>query len=664
MTIETATYISQLDATYPASGDAKSEGDNHLRLIKSAVKATWPNLTATPVTTTSAELNYVTGVTSSIQGQINSKAALASPVFTGTPTVPTATPGTNSTQAASTAYADAADSLKVTKAGDTYTGSHVMTGATVTVATATAGDNSNKAASTTFVTNAITAAALVSTLPNQTGNAGKVISTDGTNAIWTALKTIGGNSLLGSGDIAVNGGSTTTSSAVDMALTAASTRVQLVTMTAASKKITLPDATTLTTGGQIFVITNNGALAFALRSNGGALVGSIQPAQTVICYLADNSTAAGIWVLNEGTSNGVFSTPLPGTVTSVNAATVTGVGITALSPTLALIVYRENTGNIIARTLTISGTTITVNTALTFVTSSAAALCPVVAVSATQAVVCFTNNLGTSFDACTLNISGTTVTAGAVITVIGTAVSTASIAKRSSTEVVACAGYSSTNVGVYPISISGTTLTAGTSASLATQNTVQSLVMLSSTLGVFSSQNGAATVTRYGYVTFSGAVATLVGSYTNIDSPPTVSDRLVTPSLAMLTATRFLTVGDQFMGAASPAIKVWLGEAPTNTGSPSFSGGITVAYAKDGSAAPKIQRITDTTAMLTWMGSAGFIYACEISVNGSTITAGPVVALNAVSSSAPVICSLSSGAQVVAYIGTSSYAQAVVLENA
>lgn len=40
MTIETATYTPQLDATYPASGDAKSEGDNHIRLLKSAVKAT------------------------------------------------------------------------------------------------------------------------------------------------------------------------------------------------------------------------------------------------------------------------------------------------------------------------------------------------------------------------------------------------------------------------------------------------------------------------------------------------------------------------------------------------------------------------------------------------------------------------------------------------
>lgn len=60
------------------------------------------------VTATTAELNYVDGVTSGIQGQLNDKAPLASPALTGTPSAPTATPGTNSTQIATTAYADAA----------------------------------------------------------------------------------------------------------------------------------------------------------------------------------------------------------------------------------------------------------------------------------------------------------------------------------------------------------------------------------------------------------------------------------------------------------------------------------------------------------------------------------------------------------------------------
>jgi hypothetical protein len=60
------------------------------------------------VTATTAELNYVDGVTSGIQGQLDDKAPLASPSLTGTPLAPTAAPGTNNTQIATTAYADAA----------------------------------------------------------------------------------------------------------------------------------------------------------------------------------------------------------------------------------------------------------------------------------------------------------------------------------------------------------------------------------------------------------------------------------------------------------------------------------------------------------------------------------------------------------------------------
>jgi hypothetical protein len=557
---------------------------------------------------TPTELGYVSGVTSAIQTQISAKAPIASPTFTGIVTVPTPT---NSTDAVTKGYADAL---------------------------------------------AFTAA-----LPSQTGNSGKTVTTDGTAASWSALKTINGASLLGTGDVALGGGSTTTSSAVDITLTSASTRVQVVTMTAANTKITLPDATTLSTGGALFVVTNAGALNFAVRANGGGLLGNILPSQTAVFYLTNNSTAAGVWAVSDGTSNGVFSTPLPGTVTSVNAATTNGVSITSLSSTLALIVYRQ-VNTIFASTLTISGTTITVNAALT-VTASGGGVFSVIAVSATQAVVCYSDGSANT-SACTLNISGATVSAGTAIVLLGANAQTVSIAKRSSTEVAVCVGYTATNVSIYPVSISGTTLTGGTSASIATQDTTQSFTMLSSTLGVFSSHSSTVLITRYSYVTFSGTTATIVGTYTYLDNPPTAADTITSTNCTALTATKFLAAGAQMIGSQTPAIRVWLGDSQNNTGGPSFAGGITVAYAKDNTAAPKIQRITDTTAMLTWMGSAGFIYACEISVNGSTLTAGPVVALNAVASSAPAICSLSATAQVVAFVGTSSFAQAVVLENA
>lgn len=56
------------------------------------------------------EVNHLKGVTSGVQAQLNSKAPLASPEFTGTPTAPTAVSGTNTTQIATTAFVkDAVD---------------------------------------------------------------------------------------------------------------------------------------------------------------------------------------------------------------------------------------------------------------------------------------------------------------------------------------------------------------------------------------------------------------------------------------------------------------------------------------------------------------------------------------------------------------------------
>jgi hypothetical protein len=72
MGLETGTYISSLNSSNPVVGDAKTEGDDHIRLIKATLLATFPNITGA-VTPTHTELNYVDGVTSALQTQIDAK---------------------------------------------------------------------------------------------------------------------------------------------------------------------------------------------------------------------------------------------------------------------------------------------------------------------------------------------------------------------------------------------------------------------------------------------------------------------------------------------------------------------------------------------------------------------------------------------------------------
>ena len=56
MALESAFYISDLNVSNPLSTDTVSQADDHLRLIKSVLKATFPNINA-PVTATPAQLN-------------------------------------------------------------------------------------------------------------------------------------------------------------------------------------------------------------------------------------------------------------------------------------------------------------------------------------------------------------------------------------------------------------------------------------------------------------------------------------------------------------------------------------------------------------------------------------------------------------------------------
>jgi len=56
MALETASYIDGLVATNPVGSDPLADADGHIRLVKSALKATFPNITG-PVTATQDSLN-------------------------------------------------------------------------------------------------------------------------------------------------------------------------------------------------------------------------------------------------------------------------------------------------------------------------------------------------------------------------------------------------------------------------------------------------------------------------------------------------------------------------------------------------------------------------------------------------------------------------------
>ncbi len=149
MGTETFNYIDSLNTANPTSTDNVSEGDDHIRGIKTTLKNTFPNLDGA-VNATDTELNYVDGVTSAIQTQLDNKVSNAT--HTGDVT------GSTALTIASGAVDIAMMSATGTASSSTYL----------------RGDN---------------AWSTVDALPSQTGHAGKYLTTDASDASWATLDT-------------------------------------------------------------------------------------------------------------------------------------------------------------------------------------------------------------------------------------------------------------------------------------------------------------------------------------------------------------------------------------------------------------------------------------------------------------------------------------------
>ena len=193
MPLETPVFISDLVASNPPATDQKSEGAAHLRNIKSAIKTTFPNVTGA-VNPTQAEFNHVTGVTSSLQTQLNTKSPSVSPVFTTAATLPAATTIGTVTADEISRLSGVSSAIQTQLNSKAATASPTFTGTVTLPAT---GLGATEATTKGYVDGV----AFATTLPAQAGNAGRVIATDGTTATWTPLKTVNSLTLVGAGNI-------------------------------------------------------------------------------------------------------------------------------------------------------------------------------------------------------------------------------------------------------------------------------------------------------------------------------------------------------------------------------------------------------------------------------------------------------------------------------
>lgn len=436
MALETATYITDLVATNPLGSDQKSTLDDHARLTKSVLKNSFPNISGA-VTATHTQLNTVPDL-----------APKNSPAFTGTPTAPTAAAGTSTTQLATTEF--------------------------------------------------VAGTAFSSALPAQTGNAGKYITTNGTTASWASLVVAG------------TGGQTTTGS---LTLTSSSAAAITVTPSTPGLYVTLPDATTCSKADNLFAVYNAGDYDYGVKDSTGTQLGWIRARTGAMIGLSDSSTAAGVWAYYGLEKTGITASYVNSTLTNMgstivrvvldadrdcflfggtscyaivyNKTTQTWGSATLVRSGMALaggfagvksatdqvLTITNTSTELWAATLTISGTSITVNTAVM------ASLAGSIASGAVGQLIAVGSSFVVSYGRATtvsgiraITVSGTTPTIGAE-SAITTAVSqSATLFASGSVVRTICQGSGGTSVLCTPYTVSGATLTLGTQATAPATN--------------------------------------------------------------------------------------------------------------------------------------------------------------------------------------------------
>lgn len=115
MALETATFIDGLVPANPSGTDDTSQGDDHIRLLKSTIRNTLPNITG-PVTATQDDLNSIPTLTAELPTffRLDGSRPMTGDVDMDGNKVTDLAPGTDPTDAVTKAQLDAVDAAGLT----------------------------------------------------------------------------------------------------------------------------------------------------------------------------------------------------------------------------------------------------------------------------------------------------------------------------------------------------------------------------------------------------------------------------------------------------------------------------------------------------------------------------------------------------------------------
>jgi hypothetical protein len=479
------------------------------------------------------------------------------------------------------------------------------------------------------------------------GTSGQVLTSAGTGAAptWSTV-TVSGS------------GGTTASGSVT--LTSSSAGAQYITPTTFGQSVTLPDATTMTKAAVLFVITNNSAYDLKIKDASGALEGFIPANKTVTVGLADNSTSAGTWILQGATQLGV------GAQTNI-AYAQSGLSLQTVNLDTDqdfYFIFGVDAYGIVYNKAT--------NTwgSLTLIRGSSSASQGVAIKTTTDQVFVATSIANTvSCQGVVLSISGTTITVGTAVTTTALT-GNASFNAATNPQCIALIGTTSvalaaSNTDIRCFSISGTTVTVGARVVPPTNYTFIRLATGSSTVAIIYTDAPSIPAWGIAGLTISGTTGSLSGhetfsvgvyNFSGVYAAPLGSrfvlialnsaasgyavylTRFTTGAITSVSSTltsaniiRAVKIGTDKLIIFGPtnvsqnSCSVWM--MYDNAGTPSISSQ-TLTYASFVGTGCSIWQ-SGTTQASIWVNGTGGIGVFNVDASGTTLTTAPVLSYTA-----------------------------------
>jgi len=354
-------------------------------------------------------------------------------------------------------------------------------------------------------------------------------------------------------------------------LTAASKQVQVINVTQGDREITLPNATTLQMGANVFVFINNTPFSVLVKNSAGTaigyVVGGLSEAE-ISLNLVDNSTAAGVW---EGNLPKFSVIALANSVSFPANTRRSSDFLTRISSSTLLYIVRLDNRDIYA--VAINEVTQTIGAAVLVYSSLNAngVIFYAQRVSDTQAIFIarqVTSASAVNWSARALNISGTTISAQTAATsslnfIVDEFAKMYRRSKNTQTNLLSAQigstfvfpGYVANATGhaqLLAISVSGNTTTIGTPASLRTSGTNAAdyaVINTSSTEGVVAYRSSTVVYAR-GF-SVSGSSITLGGeTNSTVVAAPSVFVRVGDKLVGQTTLNLFIVVSNSGTTAA------------------------------------------------------------------------------------------------------------------